>query len=178
MGRKTSKYIEEMKSLRKEDELLDNAFKEVTENQKSQEEKKDDIDFSSLKSLQDDGIDMSFLDNLQKFWSGVKEEGKDEDSKDTPELLQANAQLIEQLKNVQSERLSSTPPPHFSHIIKPSDKELELASNIQSNLVEMVGQLKPGQVVPENAVRTALGLPITNASAARSNNQDTLMEID
>ena len=47
--RKTSKYIEEMKSLRKEDELLDNAFKEVTENQKSQEEKKDDIDFSSLK---------------------------------------------------------------------------------------------------------------------------------
>ena len=47
--RKTSKYIEEMKSLRKEDELLDNAFKEVTDNQKSQEEKKDDIDFSSLK---------------------------------------------------------------------------------------------------------------------------------
>ena len=47
--RKTSKYIEEMKSLRKEDELLDNAFKEVTENQKSQEEKKDDIDFNSLK---------------------------------------------------------------------------------------------------------------------------------
>ena len=47
--RKTSKYIEEMKSLRKEDELLDNAFKEVTEKQKSQEEKKDDIDFSSLK---------------------------------------------------------------------------------------------------------------------------------
>ena len=129
--------------------------------------------FTICRSLQDDGIDMSFLDNLQKFWSGVKEEGKDEDSKDTPELLQANAQLIEQLKNVQSERLSSTPPPHFSHIIKPSDKELELASNIQSNLVEMVGQLKPGQVVPENAVRNALGIPVSEPA-----NQQTPMEIE
>ena len=124
---------------------------------------------------------MSFLDNLQRTWpaSGIKEEIKEEDdSKDTPQLLQANAQLIEQLKNVQNDRLSATPPPHVSHIIKPSDKELDLAHNIQNNLVEMVGQLKPGQVVPENAVRTALGLPITNTSAARSNNQDTLMEID
>ena len=42
----------------------------------------------------------------------------------------------------------------------------------------MVGQLKPGQVVPENAVRTALGLPITNSSAAGSGSQDSLMEID
>ena len=67
-------------------------------------------------------------DNLQSQWnaSNIKEEVKDDvDSKDTPELLQANAQLIEQLKNVQNERLSSTPPPHFSHVIKPSDKEYE-----------------------------------------------------
>ena len=127
---------------------------------------------------------MSFLDNLQKTWpaaSVIKEEIKEEDSKDTPQLLQANAQLIEQLKNVQNDRLSATPPPHVSHITKPSDKELDLAHNIQNNLVEMVGQLKPGQVVPENAVRTALGLPITNSSAAAaagSSSQDSLMEID
>merc|ERR1712141_793084 len=182
--RKTSKYIEEMKALRKEDELLDNAFKEVTEIGESQDDETDkrtDIDFSSLKSLQDEGIDMSFLDNLQRTWpaSGIKEEIKEEDdSKDTPQLLQANAQLIEQLKNVQNDRLSATPPPHVSHIIKPSDKELDLAHNIQNNLVEMVGQLKPGQAVPENAVRTALGLPITNSSAAGSGSQDSLMEID
>ena len=72
---------------------------------------------------------MSFLDNLQRTWptSGIKEEIKEEDdSKDTPQLLQANAQLIEQLKNVQNDRLSATPPPHVSHIIKPSDKELDL----------------------------------------------------
>ena len=96
----------------------------------------------------------SFSDNLQSQWnaSNIKEEVKDDvDSKDTPELLQANAQLIEQLKNVQNERLSSTPPPHFSHVIKPSDKELELAQNIQNNLIEMVGQLKPGQVIAKDS---------------------------
>ena len=106
---------------------------------------------------------------MQHHWSGIKEE----DTKDTPELLQANAQLIEQLKNVQSERLSSTPPPHVSHITKPSDKELELAHNIQNNLLEMVGQLKPGQVIPENAFQMALGIPVTESS-----NQESPMEIE
>ena len=41
-----------MKALRKEDELLDNAFKEVTEIGESQDDetdKKADIDFTSLK---------------------------------------------------------------------------------------------------------------------------------
>ena len=47
-----------MKSLRKEDELLDAAFKEVTD---SSEKETTNIDFTSLKSLQDDGIDMSFI---------------------------------------------------------------------------------------------------------------------
>merc|ERR1739844_622982 len=62
--RKTSKYIEEMKNLRKEDELLDNAFKDIPVNsedkQDSENKAKKDIDFTSLKSLEKDGIDMSF----------------------------------------------------------------------------------------------------------------------
>ena len=69
--RKTSKYIEEMKNLRKEDELLDNAFKDVpisTEDKDDADNKaKKDIDFTSLKSLEKDGIDMSFLESLQKY---------------------------------------------------------------------------------------------------------------
>merc|ERR550532_3472127 len=67
--RKTSKYIEEMKNLRKEDELLDKAFTEVpdTSEDKSNEtdSNKKGIDFTSLKSLEKDGIDMSFLESLQ-----------------------------------------------------------------------------------------------------------------
>merc|ERR1712066_620259 len=66
--RKTSKYIEEMKNLRKEDELLDNAFKDIPVNSDDkQDSSKKDIDFTSLKSLEKDGIDMSFLDSLQKY---------------------------------------------------------------------------------------------------------------
>merc|ERR1739844_503155 len=77
--RKTSKYIEEMKNLRKEDELLDNAFKDIpitSEDKDDAENKaKKDIDFTSLKSLEKDGIDMSFLDSLQKSWSAVSASG-------------------------------------------------------------------------------------------------------
>merc|ERR1712241_914184 len=83
------------------------------------------------------------------------------------ELLQTNAQLIDQLKNVQNERLSGTPPPHFSQLQKPNDKEIELAANIQNNLVEMVGQVKPNQVLPEAAIRAVMGikapLPLTTS---------------
>ena len=85
---------------------------------------------------------------------------KTEDSKPTEalELLQANAQLIDQLKIVQNERLSGTPPAHFSQLQKPTEKETELAANIQSNLVEMVGQVKPNQVLPEAAIRAVMGI--------------------
>ena len=65
-------------------------------------------------------------------------EVKTEDIKqENLELLQTNAQLIDQLKMVQNERLSGTPPSHFSQLQKPTDKEIELAANIQNNLVEM-----------------------------------------
>merc|ERR1719438_648053 len=114
--RKTSNYIEEMEELRKEDETLDNGVKET-------EKENEDIDFTALKSLQDDGIDMSFLDNLQKQYgeNNIKQE---EETVDNLELLRANAQLIDQLKNIQSERLSATPPPHFSQLPKPNEKEV------------------------------------------------------
>merc|ERR1712141_659771 len=158
--RKTSKYIEEMKNLRKEDELLDNAFKDIPVNSEDkQDTSKKDIDFTSLKSLEKDGIDMSFLDTLQKYCDDQNVMGstdiKTEDTKPPEglELLQTNAQLIDQLKIVQNERLKGTPPPHFSQLQKPTEKETELAANIQSNLVEMVGQVKPNQVLPEAAIR-------------------------
>jgi len=159
--RKTSKYIEEMKNLRKEDEILDKAFKDIPV--ESEDSTKKDVDFTSLKTLEKDGIDMSFLDSLQKYCdqNGTgPSEIKTEDSKPTEalELLQANAQLIDQLKIVQNERLSGTPPAHFSQLQKPTEKETELAANIQSNLVEMVGQVKPNQVLPEAAIRAVMGI--------------------
>lgn len=171
--RKTSKYIEEMKALRKEDELLDNAFKDLPSSDESEDKK---VDFDSLKTLQDDGIDMSFIDNLQQFYNdSIKKEP--EDCKNG-ELLQANAQLIDQLKNVQSERLSATPPMHFSQVQKPGEKEMELATNIQNNLVEMVGQLKPNQLANTNAIRAVMGIkaPLPNTNAETSNEPMEVIE--
>ena len=48
-----------------------------------------------------------------------------------------------------------------------TEKETELAANIQTNLVEMVGQVKPNQVLPEAAIRAVMGikapLPLTTS---------------
>ena len=47
----------------------------------------------------------------------------------TPEeMLSKTASLLEELKRVQHERLSSTPPQHFSSIPKAGEKECKLAS--------------------------------------------------
>ena len=110
---------------------------------------------------------MSYLDNLQQYWnSDVKQEPEDK----SIELLQANAELIDQLKTVQNDRLSAPPPTHFSQIQKPGEKEMELATNIQTNLVEMVGQVKPNNVVPDAAIRAVMGIktPINVAGSESS----------
>jgi len=157
--RKTSKYIDEMKTLRKEDELMDKAFidvEEVTMTTTSDEQDakpKEIVDFDALKTLQDDGIDMSFLGTLQSFYA--KNEAKKPEN-----MLEANADLIDQLKSVQNDRLSSTPPQHFSQMPKAGEKEVELASSIQANLVDMVSQVKPSGVLPEASVRSVLGLGV------------------
>ena len=148
--RKTSKYIEEMKTLRKEDELMDKAFKEV-ENEVEEVKGTSAVDFDSLKSLQDDGIDMSFLDALQPFY-------KKNEEKKPENMLEANADLIDQLKHVQNDRLSGPPPQHFSQMPKASEKEVELAKSIQTNLADMVSQVKPSVVLPETSLRSVLGV--------------------
>ena len=168
--RKTSKYIEEMKKLRKEDEALDTAFKEVEDDEESKK-----VDFSALKSLQEDGIDMSFLDTLQEQYNAVEKVKQEEPSGEGTELLNANAQLIEQLKTLQNERLTATPPPHFSQLAKPNEKETELANSIQSNLVEMVGHFKPNQVISEAAIRGIMGIkaPLTSITPGVSPTDST-----
>ena len=44
---------------------------------------------------------------------------------------------------------------------KPDSTELQLAEQIQKNLLNMTKQLRPKDVVPEDAVRTLLGIPKT-----------------
>merc|ERR1711962_1552941 len=57
--RKTSKFIEEQKMLREEESVVDEAFTDSK------------VDFDSLKSLEKDGIDMSFLGDLEKKYNNL-----------------------------------------------------------------------------------------------------------
>merc|ERR1712061_122175 len=57
--RKTSKFIAEQKMLREEESVVDEAFTDSK------------VDFDSLKSLEKDGIDMSFLGDLEKKYNNL-----------------------------------------------------------------------------------------------------------
>merc|ERR550532_1218130 len=56
---KTSKYVEEQKKLRREDALLESTAQGIDD---SNQQQASTVDFAALKSLSQDGIDMSFLD--------------------------------------------------------------------------------------------------------------------
>jgi len=140
--RKTSKYIEEQKLLREEEKEVNDAIQE-----------KNVVDFDSLKSLENDGIDMSFLGDIQKQYN---------DSLDVK--LDTTAGMIENLRNAQQERLSSVSSSNLGDVRGPSDKENELAGQVQGHLTEMVSGVKPRDLGISGsnigAVRRVLGTDI------------------
>ena len=148
--RKTSKLIEEQKLLRSEEAAV-SAFSNADSHHQV-------VDFHALKSLQEDGIDMSFLDSLQKQY------GKQAAAADK---LQQNAKLIDSLKVMQHERLSLQQPQ------LPSGAEVEVAERVQSNLADMIGRMRPHHVASVSSVRQAMGiatneLPISPVMAGDS----------
>ncbi len=125
--RKTSRYVEEQKNLRKEDELLDAAFKDIQTasdppEQASSSSSQDaaasaattaalvktaaaaamgtpvKVEWDSLRSLADDGIDMSFLDSMKAEY---------DKQFDPAEQLKETAQLIADLKTEQDKRFAT-----------------------------------------------------------------------
>jgi hypothetical protein len=153
--RKSSNYLEEEKKLREEEEkLYPSESKAIVLDPPTVDETSpsDSVDFESLKSLSDVGIDVSFLDSLQQQF---------EDSNKTPlDQLNDTAALIEELKEVQLQRLSALLPAHFSQLLHPTDHEMSLATQIQTNLVDMAGHVTPGDVVPQEVVRKVLGMSL------------------
>lgn len=134
--RKTSKYIEEQKLLREEESVVDEVFTDAK------------IDFDSLKSLEKDGIDMSFLDDLEKKYhssSTVK--------------LETTAGLIEELRNAQHDRLSASS--NLCSLPEIGPRETELAGQVQGSLVDMVGSLRPRDLTQGTSMaglRRAMGM--------------------
>lgn len=110
------------------------------------------IDFDSLRSLGDIGVNVSFLNDLEQSIRTF------EITKKLQEQLNNNSTLIERLHQVQNERLSQSLPAHLSHVVHPNTDEIELACQITTNLTEMAKQLPPESVVTPQALRKAMGI--------------------
>ena len=111
---KTNKFIEEQKSIRAEESFVNDSIQ-------------DRIDFESLKSLEDDGIDMSFLNGLQRHYNELLDV-----------KLDTTASLLDNLRDVQNERLGSVPSSNIGELKQIGESEQTLAGQIQGNLVDMV----------------------------------------
>nr|CAG4650083.1 EOG090X04G3 [Sida crystallina] len=133
------------------------------------------INFKSLRSLEDLGIDVSFLDS---FEAQLKAEQVAREVNQT--YLDETGTLISNLEKVQRERLSKTPPPHLSNIAPPSDLEIQLAEKITEGITLVAKQALPAAVASLPAVRKAMGiskeLPISAAAIATS--EPVAMETD
>lgn len=110
------------------------------------------IDFDSLRSLSDIGVNVSFLNDFEENMRTI------EMTKKLQEQLENNSSLIERLHKVQMDRLSQNVPTHLSHIDHPNTDELELAVQITSNLTEIAKQLPPQAIVSTHALRKAMGV--------------------
>lgn len=106
------------------------------------------IDFESLYTLNELGVDCSFLNPLEHNYRNTE----------LHKQLHTNSNLIERLQQVQTERLSQPLPQHLSHITHPNADEIELAAQITSNLTEMAKRLPPESISAPHALRKAMGL--------------------
>jgi len=115
----------------------------------------DDIDFDYIRSLENEGIDMSFISSLQVDYETKK---VPEGDFSLEKQLEMTAKLISDLANVQSSRLSKPPPPCLSNLSGPEDKEIRLADQVVSHLTSLTGRVGPGQVVEQRQLRKAMGI--------------------
>jgi len=136
--RKTSKYLEEQQLLREEESVVDDAFTDSR------------IDFDSLKSLEKEGIDMSFLGDLERRYHG-----------EPAAALGATAGLLEELRGAQHERLAGAASSNLAALPEVGPREAELAERVQGGLAEMVSAVRPRDLLPSSmaGVRRAMGLP-------------------
>lgn len=110
------------------------------------------IDFEGLRSLSDLGLDMEFIDGLEKVTKCQEVQKKLETA------LNTNSALIEKLHGVQYDRLSQNLPAHLMQAPKAGGEEVELATKITSNLTDMAKNLTPEAIAPATIVRKAIGV--------------------
>ncbi|XP_073996393.1 bromodomain containing 7/9 isoform X1 [Rhodnius prolixus] len=167
--RKSKAIIDEQRRFREEEEKVrelmegrvPNSDEVNIQNLTDHSQKKTDsqlgkMELAQLKSLSDLGIDISFLNEFEGTLNDDQTQTRQQSC--VQEKLEQTSVLLEKLQQVQSDRLSAPPPPHLSHILQPSDTELNLAEKITESLTELAKQVPPGAIIAVPAIRKAMGV--------------------
>ena len=109
------------------------------------------VDFDSLKSISDLGIDVSFLDHFKQADRMQNE-------------LDKNADKITELNKLQSDRLSMHPA-SIDKVKAIPDKEKTAAGEIITQLASLAGEATPGDLTDNSKLRQSIGVgpvPVTS----------------
>ncbi|NP_001082592.1 bromodomain-containing protein 7 [Xenopus laevis] len=100
------------------------------------------------------------------FGLGIFDEVLDsEEAEKIQQKLDETTRLLQELQEVQYDRLSTKPPPNMVCLLAPSAKELQIAERVNDNLKLLAQQVQPGDIVSIAGLRKAMGitLPFLNA---------------
>jgi len=149
-------------------DLLDgkDIVESVVPSDKKMTQMDEEINFDYLSTLEAEGIDMSFLSNLQAHYE-LKQEPEMADLSITDQL-ELTAQLIKNLATAQHARISAPPPANLNALSPPSSREMALASRLVTGLTRLTGAATPGELTSSSGaeVRRAMGVVVTPASSS------------
>ncbi|XP_038078524.1 bromodomain-containing protein 7-like [Patiria miniata] len=116
------------------------------------------IQFDSLRTLSELGIDVSFLPAFEKLMGSDADAAAANDSAEIDSKLKSTSDLIGDLEKTQSARLSQKTPNHLQFIPKPSEQESSIAEKLTQQLLQLTAKIKPSDIVSAGAAQTAMGI--------------------
>ncbi|XP_069180388.1 bromodomain-containing protein 7-like isoform X2 [Procambarus clarkii] len=149
---RTKSIIEERRRMQEEEERInsilcpgDSGMYPASTDQKGHTT----IDFSSLRSLTELGIDTNFINHFEDL---------DRRENQINTQLEENAVLLENLAKEQKDRLSRQRPTNLNNLPHPSPQELKLVEKVTDGLAMVAKQATPGALAPVPIVRRAMGI--------------------
>lgn len=136
------------------------AMKQVEQKRKEDQEKLAEI---KKKMMAVSGSTVTTTDQLNQVTGGV--ETKDSIQK----RLEKTADLLLELQQTQTERLSLKPPPHLGNLPGPNEQERQIADSVTSELTKLVQETTPHSVVSLQGVRRAMGISLEEVEGAEEN---------
>ncbi|KJH40620.1 Bromodomain protein [Dictyocaulus viviparus] len=105
-----------------------------------------------VESLENLGVDVSFVQEIRQNLAITK-------SNEIQSQLDMTGRAVIDLARIQHKRLSQPPPVTLTNVPTPSTVEIQLAGNIQRQLVSQVAaHAPPGEIVSAPAIHNAMGI--------------------